>query len=151
MQISINWTNQRAQPWLESEAGTHLRPQMLTDRLSGEYAEVSARLIGNDKAKKISDLVTVLYTHFRWLHCGVSHRKNRSRDRQIRVFQSRFNVLSWKTVHQDMKTQRKGQHSVLSGVRNGSQIQTNLDAVLFPVTLFLVVVVVVVIAIVITI
>ena len=52
MQISINWTNQRAQPWLESEAGTHLRPQMLTDRLSGEYAEVSARLIGNDKAKK---------------------------------------------------------------------------------------------------
>ena len=50
-----------------------------------------------------------------------------------------------------MKTQRKGQHSVLSGVRNGSQIQTNLDAVLFPVTLFLVVVVVVVIAIVITI
>ena len=45
-------------------------------------------------------------------------------------------------IDQDIKTQQR-QHSVLLGTRKGSQIQTNLDALLFPVTLFLVTLVVV--------
>jgi t-SNARE complex subunit (syntaxin) len=59
------------------------------------------------------------------------------------VSQPGFYVLPWYAIDQDIETQ---QHSVLSGTRKESQIiQTNLDALLFPVTLFLVVVVVVVI------
>jgi hypothetical protein len=50
-------------------------------------------------------------------------------------------VLSWCTI--DHPTKETAFRLISEVTRKGSQIQTNLDALLFPVTLFLVVVVVV--------